>query len=666
MTSSSRTPICRVCKEPEELPSKPFVKCTQCRQLWHLHCHRNPDLDCSKAPPLGFVCGRCSAKMKASEASSSKQSFVANSAMNESSKETTNNPVAATNVLPQSLAKDTPPAVTRFSQPLTSNLPPRTGSSPVICEIPGCGEHVRSQTPNSQSLCFKHRVEKQYAKAKAQAPATNIPRASKPFNKGKIYPLRPDDKPYVKQKPKIPKRKSTTSELDMRPLKMPKRTDIQGHVASSGSEPIVAKSMPSRRRDASSVISPLTTTFLDRDSSLSSASAIKSPAIEGSASSSTPLAVNRHRSSNLLEESTPTRSTPGSSSTRPSPLLPRNNSPEYEPPPPQTFDHDNPWANEDGAGDSPGSQIAQELKANAEGSQQTDNLPPMLSPIGELHLEVSARASTSARPRTPEVPANTGIEDFLGHSELIDRLALEHVPSPNNKRGAPGAEIDTAIQSPDLPTDAGSGDDINMTDDADRNTQAGVQSTNWDEGWTTGGGPQTTLQKRLARGDVDENMLDSYFEKQRISAKTLMPTKADLEAQNWSSIDPRKAWPERQMDDKEIAAKVKQIEARGGRKANYGKIFTAQNLQEKEEKGWEMHQWSDRKDDDEAMERIKRLEELFGVEGLADFVPATRNGRLVMIERMSESPEDEPRGPGRRKRKREPRVFVVNGAPSTI
>ena len=50
------------------------------------------------------------------------------------------------------------------------------------------------------------------------------------------------------------------------------------------------------------------------------------------------------------------------------------------------------------------------------------------------------------------------------------------------------------------------------------------------------------------------------------------------------------------------------------------------------------------------------------MEGLANLVSATRDGKLVMDER--EVPDEEPRGSERRKEKSEFKAYLVHGAPN--
>jgi hypothetical protein len=80
------------------------------------------------------------------------------------------------------------------------------------------------------------------------------------------------------------------------------------------------------------------------------------------------------------------------------------------------------------------------------------------------------------------------------------------------------------------------------------------------------------------------------------------------------------------------------------------------------ENGGEIHQSRNRRDDEQTRERVRCREELFNVEGLANLVSATRDGKLVVDER--EVPEEEPHGPERRKEKSEFKAYPVHGAPN--
>jgi hypothetical protein len=85
----------------------------------------------------------------------------------------------------------------------------------IQCEVHGCTNFIFSiQSGSSHPLCTKHRIEQQNASAKAAAPkpAAPVPRA---FQKEKLYPVKPDDKPFLKRKRPIAKRPNSASHQDM-------------------------------------------------------------------------------------------------------------------------------------------------------------------------------------------------------------------------------------------------------------------------------------------------------------------------------------------------------------------------------------------------------------------------------------------------------------------
>lgn len=290
----------------------------------------------------------------------------------------------------------------------------------------------------------------------------------------------------------------------------------------------------------------------------------------------------------------------------------------------------------------PAVQSPQTTKPLGEASKITQDLPP---------ARPSSLLPEKASPEnTP--PSSTAVPD---HTEDID------MPDACNIDCQPEAGI--------LPTINGTSQaQLNIELEADQTSpetdpETALQALN--EGWILGDRPPTCLELKLARGNYDENTLDFYLEQQRDRDDSEPPTRAVVESQQWGYIDPKVVWPEEPFTEDQAAAKREEIEARGGRKAAMGKLFTAQNLREKADNGWGIHQWGDKKNDDATKEVVKRLEDLFNVEDFANLVPGTRNGRLVMVERDA-SQEEELRGPGRRKKKNGPKVYPVYGAPNTV
>ncbi|PVH80703.1 hypothetical protein DL98DRAFT_515343 [Cadophora sp. DSE1049] len=160
--------------------------------------------------------------------------------------------------------------------------------------------------------------------------------------------------------------------------------------------------------------------------------------------------------------------------------------------------------------------------------------------------------------------------------------------------------------------------------------------------------------------DFDESELDSFIQKQSQRDPLYEPSPTELlETQRWGAMDPRTVWPNR-LSAAQKEQKMLEIAARGGRKKNFGKILHQQLVQERMERGWDIHQSRDKRDDDETTEMIHKLEELFGVpEGiLGNCVPKTINGRLVMQERER---EPEPRRSGRQKKEVPLGAFRVVG-----
>ena len=160
--------------------------------------------------------------------------------------------------------------------------------------------------------------------------------------------------------------------------------------------------------------------------------------------------------------------------------------------------------------------------------------------------------------------------------------------------------------------------------------------------------------------EFDETELDSYLQKQSQRDPFHEPSPSELsETQRWEIVDPRVSWP-RKLSAAQKEQKIREIEARGGRKKNFGKILHPQIVQERSENGWDIHQSREKRDDQETTELTRGLAELFGVPMgiLGNCVPKSIDGRLVMQERER---EPEPRRPGRQKKEVRLGVFPVYG-----
>jgi hypothetical protein len=245
---------------------------------------------------------------------------------------------------------------------------------------------------------------------------------------------------------------------------------------------------------------------------------------------------------------------------------------------------------------------------------------------------------------------------------LIDRLASEHPSSPGKSASPPAHRplsspssstysenvSSDAEEEQDPPSDPASALESEARHDLLIDTSDAALSLNSIE---------EIRAQRAANFDTTE--LDSFLFKQAQPESDEQPTSKELlSTQIWGHIDPRVAWP-RKMTPEETKEKIKEIEARGGKKANFGKILTAQVRKERADKGWHIHQASEKRSEEECKEMDRRLEELFGKEGLGNCVPGIRDGRLVMIEQLE--PEETQTGPSRRKRRREPKMYPVMG-----
>ncbi|KAJ5051431.1 uncharacterized protein L3040_001210 [Drepanopeziza brunnea f. sp. 'multigermtubi'] len=159
----------------------------------------------------------------------------------------------------------------------------------------------------------------------------------------------------------------------------------------------------------------------------------------------------------------------------------------------------------------------------------------------------------------------------------------------------------------------------------------------------------------LMTDSYDESILDSFLKRQSERDPFYHPTARELlDTQRWSTIDPRTAWPKK-LGTLQKEQKVLEIKARGSRKTNFGKHLRPHIVQERKLAGWDVHQSCERKTDQKSMEMISKLEELFGP-GIGNCVPTIIDKQFVMQERGR---EPEPKKPGRQKATIPLRVFPM-------
>jgi hypothetical protein len=91
-------------------------------------------------------------------------------------------------------------------------------------------------------------------------------------------------------------------------------------------------------------------------------------------------------------------------------------------------------------------------------------------------------------------------------------------------------------------------------------------------------------QRRKRAGSLDTNELDAFLQKQAARFESHPPTEQELlKIQIWGHIGPHVVWPKKHSEEWR-AEKIKEIEARVGRKANLGKLLTSQVRKERNER----------------------------------------------------------------------------------
>jgi hypothetical protein len=345
-------------------------------------------------------------------------------------------------------------------------------------------------------------------------------------------------------------------------------------------------------------------------------------------------------------------------------------SPEYEPPPPQVEAEatglvDNITLNPND--ESPGSQIAQELRATASRhetpdssshshSQPSPRLPPLTS--------IQEQETSNSLPVSPEdlsVPMtmeDEAMADVVPEHvwNAMNKAALDNFFSPSKsnsprKNGTPPPQDGYVLSSPSE-YDSEEEIDSDIEEEMDIDQEPQPQPLPIPE-------PDLGHVKPIRPEKVstfDESILDSYLLKQS-QPKSEPTTRELLDGQIWGAVDPRVAWP-KPMTTYAYEEKQKEIQARGGRKANFGKILTAQVRKERADQGWHIHQRGELRDDEETRIMREKLEELMG-KPVGHAVPGIRDERLVMIEK--EEFEEPQTGPGRRRKKNPPKVYPVFG-----
>ncbi|KAH9203873.1 hypothetical protein DL95DRAFT_398959 [Leptodontidium sp. 2 PMI_412] len=633
MSSSSNATVCRICKEPESLMT-PLIICCKCRSRYHMACP-NPRIADRKAE---YTCGRCLDKAKGKSAAIPSTIVTTQTKVSKGKKESP----GLQNTAEHQTVIETQPSMQR--QEATTTL---DTNSIRLCEIDGCGKVAKPpKKPNTRYLCFMCDLVERNNTARQlprPAPAT----APRPIKKTKLYHVRPDDRPLVTNKRKRSSSRITSSATrseDSRASAVPK-ANVNSNRSVLADPPLRAPAHNQSEKQMPEA------TIIPRATYRQSVGAISNE--------------EPSRSMSLV---------PGTNSPREFQNTPVTDPPEYERPSYQANDissniHKTSLPRDDilAIGEAP-ELVDTALNANrAQSEVLLDGdfpRPRWQTPRGIQLLASQGISNPKPYPRPdipyPEMPSQESQLDEVEDEEMLDAvdsdmLALQHSSSLGSLTPQPPSPMsDTSsyhTPSPKIPTAKAVANPANpsvksvLHDKSEQFSESVVDSN-------------ASLEEK--RKEFDESILDSFLLKQSQRDPFYEPSPKELsETQIWGAVDPRTVWPKR-WNAAQKEEKMKEIKARGGRKANFGKILHPQLVKERLERGWDIHQSREKRDDDETKEMVQKLEELFGVpEGiLGNCVPKTVGGRLVMQEREQ---EPEHRRPGRQKKEVPLGVYPVIG-----
>jgi hypothetical protein len=126
-------------------------------------------------------------------------------------------------------------------------------------------------------------------------------------------------------------------------------------------------------------------------------------------------------------------------------------------------------------------------------------------------------------------------------------------------------------------------------------------------------------------GVYDESFLDSFLYAEPVTKISTLTEIADK--MHWTHLSPRHKWPE-VRDEGWLERKQAEVKARGGRKAQFGKVITAEIFKERREKGWEKHQ----------NKPLSVSNRFFDPPGMPEKVePILVNGKLAMADATPEA-----------------------------
>ncbi|KAH8685465.1 hypothetical protein BGZ60DRAFT_522754 [Tricladium varicosporioides] len=586
MTSSARTNLCHVCKEPD---APPTINST-------------------------FTCARCKKKEIASLAPSMSSSMP-------------------------------PPAHQSAEDPARK------------CEEPNCTGIPSKHQASGKQLCKRHQITLDHRRSKMKPPvAMKTGSVPKLFSKGKLYNFKPEDKQYL--------RKDDRQGTKRKRVALAQKSDSSGlHLGNSDKIHLHQNVV-----DESTHIQILP-------------SRVEFPHPNASGQSMTSLADDEPNSPKELRSSIELRTTNDSMTDN----LPRiidnriSISPEYEPPSAMPLSRTNspfiPTISEQMVGRGKTSQIPAHFEPMFSSNRlanlgvykspyaaSDDSAPPSVGQPDKHHIYEDGDMQDIEPPAFNSSNDRATTNAYQDHLQTLSSLHIESL-EPHAQSNSPNANArqNGAMDDPE------SGDDLLpkyptpwMLDsmkpgyDPENDPNFGYSTRYLPH-------PQSLEYKRRLRAlTYDPTELDNWLAKLRKPKPRFPPSGADLyKTQKWGHIDPRVAWPKKQ-DPEFLAEKRAEIEARPKRKANFGKVLTEQNIKERLEKGWNIHQNTESRSKEEKEALNQTYEIIYGIRGLVtDYEYKLIGGRESWVEKVEIV--DEETGVVRRRKESERRIIPIEG-----
>ncbi|KAG4412262.1 hypothetical protein IFR04_014611 [Cadophora malorum] len=490
------------------------------------------------------------------------------------------------------------------------------GATIIMCEGPNCKKAAApGKAPSTKHLCFMcDLIEK--ARFKSQLPPPKPKPVPRPIRKTKLYHVRPDDRPLVTNKRKRSLSgyaSSTRAEVQRAPAPRasagPTKTAVPGTVPRGPVRDQARKQKPEAAFDRRVSHNPsLPATLVPPG---------ESPVVHTGPSHSIP-SLESSESQKLYRN-----------------FLPVEDSPPHGSGMYQVNDDSNSRDDDLPTGQAASSPIpvaADMLQSPPVAPHFAEQLPPLEPTI--IYPDMPSQDSPLA---------GADVDD-----EMLDAVAPARLSPARHSFPQPPSPLSNSSPHLSSPESPNFDDDIEQAD-----TTAAIEPD-----LTAESSQESTLLEMIT--EFDESELDWCLQKQSQRDPFYEPNPTELlETQIWGIVDPRTVWPQR-LSAAQKEQKIREIEARGGRKKNFGKILHPRLVQERSENGWDIHQSREKRDDEETTELTQGLAELFAVPVglLGNCKPKSINGRLVMQERER---EPEPRRPGRQKKEVPLGVFPVYG-----